>query len=74
VTRGSTGLDLFKSVKHYHKDGPTIKHVYAIRSDGDLYIGATADLDPATFFSGPFDDVQIFDEALTADEIAEMVE
>ena len=47
MARGSTGLDLFKSVKHYHRDGPTIKHVYTIGSDGDLYIGATADLDPA---------------------------
>jgi len=33
TARGSTGLDLFKLVKHYHRDGPTIKHVYAVGSD-----------------------------------------
>lgn len=43
-----------------------------IGSDGDLYIDATTGLDPASFFSG-LDDIQIYSEAQTADEITEMV-
>ncbi len=44
-----------------------------VGSDGDLYIDATTGLDPASFFSGLIDDIQIYSEAQTADEITEMV-
>jgi len=39
-------------------------------ADGGLYIGAGNPLDAAGFFSGLIDDVRIYDEALSAEEIA----
>jgi hypothetical protein len=42
-------------------------------SVGGLYFGADQDLGPGSFFSGLIDDIQIYNEALTAGEIAEMV-
>jgi len=38
-------------------------------ADGGLYIGASKDLDAGTFFSGLIDDVRIYNQALTAEEI-----
>ena len=45
-----------------------------VPSDGGLYIGADKTLDATSFWSGLIDDVRIYDEALTADEIAEMAQ
>jgi hypothetical protein len=42
-------------------------------SNGGLYFGAEKTLGAGTFFSGLIDDVRIYDKALTAGEIAEMV-
>jgi len=39
-------------------------------TEGGLYIGASKDLDPISFFIGLIDDVRIYNQALTADEIA----
>ena len=44
--------------------------VELISSDGGLYIGAGKTLDAGTFFSGLIDDVRIYNQALTAEEIA----
>jgi hypothetical protein len=43
-------------------------------SDGGLYFGAGKTFEAGSFFSGLIDDVQIYNEALTPDEIAEMVQ
>jgi hypothetical protein len=39
-------------------------------SDGGLYIGTSKTLDAGTFFSGLIDDVRIYNQALSAEEIA----
>jgi hypothetical protein len=38
-------------------------------SDGGLYIGAGKNLEPASFFSGLIDDVRIYNEALSPEDI-----
>jgi hypothetical protein len=43
-------------------------------SDGGLHIGASKDLDAGAFFSGLIDEVRIYNKALTADEIAALVQ
>jgi len=44
--------------------------VSGMPSDGGLYIGASKDLEAGTFFSGMIDDFRIYNQALTAEEIA----
>ena len=39
-------------------------------SAGGLYIGASKDLDATSFFSGFIDDVRIYNQALTTEDIA----
>jgi beta-lactamase regulating signal transducer with metallopeptidase domain len=41
-------------------------------SDGGLYFGADKRLGQGTFFSGLIDDVRIYDEVLSAEEVAEL--
>ena len=41
-------------------------------SDGGLYFGADKRLGQGTFFSGLIDDVRIYDEMLSAEEVAEL--
>ncbi|UCD29864.1 MAG: PD40 domain-containing protein, partial [Planctomycetota bacterium] len=48
--------------------------VSGMPSDGGLYIGASKDLDAASFFSGLIDDVRIYNKALSADEIAALAQ
>ena len=43
-------------------------------SDGGLYIGAGKNLEPGSLFMGLIDDVRIYDVALTAEEIAALVQ
>jgi hypothetical protein len=43
-------------------------------SDGGLYIGADKSLNTGTLFSGMIDDVHIYDIALTAEEIAALIQ
>ena len=43
-------------------------------SDGGLYIGAGKNLDAASFFSGLIDDVRIYNQALSAEEIAALAQ
>jgi len=42
-------------------------------SNGGLYIGTSKSLDAGTFFSGLIDDIRIYDVALSAEEIEELV-
>jgi hypothetical protein len=48
--------------------------VVPMRSDGGLYIGADKTLEAATFFSGLIDDVRIYNQALSAEEIAALAQ
>jgi hypothetical protein len=43
--------------------------VSGMPSDGGLYIGASKDLDATSFFSGMIDDVRIYNQALSVEEI-----
>jgi len=43
-------------------------------SDGGFYIGASKDLDSGSFFSGMLDDVRIYSQALSAEEIATLAQ
>jgi hypothetical protein len=43
-----------------------------IISDDSLYIGAGKDLDAASFFSGLIDDIRIYYQALSTEEIEEL--
>ena len=43
--------------------------VSGVPSDDGLYIGASQDLEAGTFFSGFIDDLRIYKQALTAEEI-----
>jgi len=48
--------------------------VAGMPSDGGLYIGASKDLDAGTLFSGFIDDVRIYNQALTTEEIAALAQ
>ncbi|MCP4261493.1 MAG: hypothetical protein GY774_28925 [Planctomycetes bacterium] len=43
-------------------------------SDGGLYIGVSKDLEASSFLSGMIDDVRIYHQALSAEEIAELAQ
>ena len=43
-------------------------------SNDGLYIGASEDLKPGSFFSGMIDDIRIYNQALSAEEIAVLVQ
>ena len=48
--------------------------VSGVPSDGGLYIGASKDLDATSFFSGMIDDIRIYNQTLTSEEIAAMAQ
>ncbi|MBN2593241.1 MAG: hypothetical protein JXA81_07020, partial [Sedimentisphaerales bacterium] len=43
-------------------------------ADGGIYIGDDKNFTPGTFFSGLIDDVRIYEQALTAEEIATLAQ
>jgi len=47
--------------------------VAGVSSDGNILIGTGKDLGHGSFWSGLIDDVQIYDEAMTLDELMEIV-
>jgi hypothetical protein len=63
--------------RHLYVDGAEVVKdtdiVGGVSSDSGLYFGAGKDLDAASFFSGLIDDVSIYNQALSAKEIAELV-
>jgi hypothetical protein len=62
--------------RHLYVDGAEVAKdtdpVGGVGSNGGLYFGAGPSLDPATFFSGLIDDVRIYDEVLSAEEVADL--
>ncbi|MHC4537158.1 MAG: M56 family metallopeptidase [Planctomycetota bacterium] len=46
--------------------------VGGVNSNGDLYFGTNKTLDASSFFSGLIDDVRIYDEVLSAEEVVEL--
>ena len=48
--------------------------VSGVPSNGGLYIGVGKDLDATTFFSGLIDEVRIYNDVLSAEEIATLVQ
>jgi len=48
--------------------------VSGVPSDDGLYIGASKDLDAGTLFSGFIDDVRIYNQALSTEEIAALAQ
>jgi hypothetical protein len=65
------------SLRHLYVDGTEVAKDAAalaplVSSDGDLHIGAGKTPDAATFFSGLIDDVRIYNQALSAEQIEEL--
>jgi len=64
--------------RHLYVDGTEvakdISPVAALGSDGGLYIGASKDLEAGSFFSGLIDDVRIYNNVLSAEEIATLIQ
>ena len=62
--------------RHLYIDGAEAAKDFAfvggVSSNGGLYLGADKTLEPASFFSGLIDDVRIYDEVLSAEEVAEL--
>jgi hypothetical protein len=60
--------------RHLYVDGTEVavddSVVAGVKSTAGLYIGAGQTLEAGTFFSGLIDDVRIYNQALTAEEIA----
>jgi hypothetical protein len=60
--------------RHLYVDGVEVAvdagFVGGVQSTAGLYIGASKDLDITSFFSGLIDDICIYNQALTAEEIA----
>jgi len=68
-----------RSHRHLYVDGTDVAEdatdiLYLSPSNGHLYIGADKNLEAGTFFSGLIDDVRIYREALTAEEIAALAQ
>jgi hypothetical protein len=47
--------------------------MFGLHSTGDLYFGAGKGLEPESFWSGLIDDVHIYNEALSPDDVAALV-
>jgi len=71
------GLVWDGSRRHLYADGSEVAtdtvDLIATSSEGDLYFGAGNNFDAASFWSGLIDDVRIYSQALSAEEIEEMV-
>ncbi|MHC4558963.1 MAG: LamG-like jellyroll fold domain-containing protein [Planctomycetota bacterium] len=68
-------LDVFH--RHLYVDGVEVAKdteiIGGVGSNGGLYIGAGKDLNSDSFFSGLIDDVRIYNQPLSAEEIEELV-
>jgi sugar lactone lactonase YvrE len=68
--------DLTGFHRHLYVDGAPVAEdanpVGGVASSGGLYIGAGQDLDAASFFSGLIDDVRIYNQALSPEDIEGM--
>jgi len=72
------GLVWDRLFRHLYVDGAEVAEdatqLVEVPSDGGLYIGAGKILDAGSFFSGLIDDVRIYNEALSAEEIAALAQ
>ena len=72
------GLVWDGSRRHLYADGSEVAtdtdDLLGISTNGDLYFGAGKNFDAASFWSGLIDDVRIYDQALSAEEIGEMTQ
>ena len=70
--------DLIALHRYLYVDGTEVAKdsdlVGGVGSDGGLYIGADKTLDAAGFFSGLIDDVRIYNNVLSAEEIAALAQ
>jgi hypothetical protein len=70
--------DLYALHRHLYVDGVEVAvdsdYVAGVPSDGGLYIGVSKDLDAGSFFSGLIDDVRLYNQALSAEEIAALAD
>ncbi|MGB2809546.1 MAG: LamG-like jellyroll fold domain-containing protein, partial [Sedimentisphaerales bacterium] len=68
--------DFIGLYRYLYVDGAEVARdidvVGGVGSDGGLYIGAGESLVPVSFFSGLIDDVRIYNQALTAEEIDDL--
>ena len=67
----------FDGLKRYlYVDGAEVaKDTYfvgGVPSDGGLYFGVDKMLGQGTFFSGLIDDIRIYDEVISAEEVADL--
>jgi len=62
--------------RHLYVDGAEVARdnnaVGGVDSNGSLYFGGGQMLEPGSFFSGLIDDVRIYDEVLSAEEVADL--
>ena len=62
--------------RHLYVDGAEVANdsdvVGGVGSNGGLYFGVGPALQTGTFWSGLIDDVRIYDEVLSAEEVAEL--
>jgi len=70
--------DLVTMRRHLYLDGAEVAadtdFIGGVQTTGGLYIGAGQALDASSFFSGLIDDVRVYNIALTAEEIAALVQ
>jgi len=70
--------DLVTMRRHLYMDGAEVAadtdFIGGVQTTGGLYIGAGQALDASSFFSGLIDDVRVYNIALTAEEIAALVQ
>ena len=62
--------------RHLYVDGVEVARdidpVGGVDSNGGLYFGVSQMLEPGSFFSGLIDDIRIYDELLSAEEVADL--
>ena len=68
--------DLDELRRYLYVDGREVAkdtdYVGVVDSNGGLYFGANKTLDTAAFWSGLIDDIRIYDEVLSAEEVADL--
>jgi beta-lactamase regulating signal transducer with metallopeptidase domain len=69
--------DIDRLHRYLYVDGREVAkdtdYVGVVDSNGGLFFGASKTLDTAAFWSGLIDDIRIYDEVLSADEVADLV-
>ncbi|MHC4072139.1 MAG: LamG-like jellyroll fold domain-containing protein [Planctomycetota bacterium] len=62
--------------RHFYVDGVEVARdsvaVGGVGSNGELHVGAGPAREAGTFWSGLIDDIRIYDEVLSAEEVADL--